>query len=223
MNKYEIVRSIEDFAPLETQESWDASGWIVDLPEPEVNKVLFALTVTDDIVEQAVKNDCNMIISHHPLFYVPFKYRGINIYCAHTNLDKARGGTTDVLVRALHFESQYYNDFIRIVTLENEMSIEFLKLKLLPISPHLRIVNNKKVKTIRTIGFCAGSGSEFINDTPCDAFVTGDLKYHTAMESKKVVYDIGHFESEILSVGLLKDLSGVNEKGILADEESPFN
>lgn len=119
MNKYEIVRSIEDFAPLETQESWDASGWIVDLPEPEVNKVLFALTVTDDIVEQAVKNDCNMIISHHPLFYVPFKYRGINIYCAHTNLDKARGGTTDVLVRALHFESQYYNDFIRIVTLEN--------------------------------------------------------------------------------------------------------
>lgn len=103
------------------------------------------------------------------------------------------------------------------------MSIEFLKLKLLPISPHLRIVNNKKVKTIRTIGFCAGSGSEFINDTPCDAFVTGDLKYHTAMESKKVVYDIGHFESEILSVGLLKDLSGVNEKGILADEESPFN
>lgn len=223
MNKYEIVRSIEDFAPLETQESWDASGWVVDLPEPEVNKVLFALTVTDDIVEQAVKNDCNMIISHHPLFYVPFKYRGINIYCAHTNLDKARGGTTDVLVRALHFESQYYNDFIRIVTLENEMSIEFLKLKLLPISPHLRIVNNKKIKTIRTIGFCAGSGSEFINDTPCDAFVTGDLKYHTAMESKKVVYDIGHFESEILSVGLLKDLSGVNEKGILADEESPFN
>lgn len=223
MNKYEIVRSIEDFAPLETQESWDASGWVVDLPEPEVNKVLFALTVTDDIVEQAVKNDCNMIVSHHPLFYVPFKYRGINIYCAHTNLDKARGGTTDILVRALHFESQYYNDFIRIVTLENEMSIEFLKLKLLPISPHLRIVNNKKIKTIRTIGFCAGSGSEFINDTPCDAFVTGDLKYHTAMESKKVVYDIGHFESEILSVGLLKDLSGVNEKGILADEESPFN
>ena len=82
---------------------------------------------------------------------------------------------------------------------------------------------NKKVKTIKTIGFCAGSGSEFISSTPCDAFVTGDLKYHTAVESDKVIYDIGHFESEIMSVELLKELSGVNEKGIIAYEESPFS
>ena len=74
------------------------------------------------------------------------------------------------------------------------------------------------------MGFCAGSGSEFINSTPCDAFVTGDLKYHTAVESEKVIYDIGHFESEILSVKFLKQLSGIDEKrGVLADEESPFN
>lgn len=223
MNKYEIVKNIEDFAPLETQEAWDASGWVVDTAEPEVNKVLFALTVTDDVVEQAVKNDCDMIISHHPLFYIPLRYRGINIYCAHTNLDKAQGGTTDTLIKSLHLEGKYHNEFVRIVTLDNEMSVEFLKLKLLPISPRLRIINNKKVKTIRTIGFCAGAGSEFINTTPCDAFVTGDLKYHTAIETTKVVYDIGHFESEIVSVGLLKDLSCVNEKGVLADEESPFS
>ena len=103
------------------------------------------------------------------------------------------------------------------------MSVEFLKLKLLPISPHLRIVNNKKVRTIKTIGFCAGSGSEFIKDTPCDAFVTGDIKYHTAIESNKVIYDIGHFESEILSVELLKTLSATGENGVIAYEESPFS
>ena len=223
MNKYEIVKNIEDFAPLHTQEEWDASGWIVDLPEAEVSKIMFALTVTEDVLEQAVKNGCNMIISHHPMFFVPWKYRNINIYCAHTNLDKATGGTTDVLVKALHLEGHYYNDFVRVVDLENEMSVEFLKLKLLPISPRLRIINNKKVKTIKTIGFCAGSGSEFISSTPCDAFVTGDLKYHTAIETNKVVYDIGHFESEVISVGLLKELSGVNEKGVIAYEESPFS
>lgn len=223
MNKYEIVKRIEEFAPLETQEPWDASGWIVDLEEAEVNKVLFALTVTEDVLEQAVKNGCNMIISHHPMFFVPWKYRRINIYCAHTNLDKANGGTTDTLLQTLHISGKYYNDFVRIVELENEMSVEFLKLKLLPISPRLRIVNNKKVKTIRKIAFCAGSGSEFIKEVPCDAFVTGDLKYHIAIESDKVIYDIGHFESEISSVGLLKNLSGVNEKGIIAYEESPFN
>lgn len=222
MNKYEIVKNIENFAPLNTQEEWDASGWVVDLPNTEVNKVMFALTVTDDILNQALKSGCDMIISHHPMFFVPFKFSRINIYCAHTNLDKANGGTTDYLIKALHLSSNSYNDFVRIVTLENEMSVEFLKLKLLPISPRLRIVNNNRVKTIKTIGFCAGSGSEFIKSTPCDAFVTGDLKYHTAVESDKVIYDIGHFESEILSVKLLKELSDVNEKGVIADEESPF-
>lgn len=223
MNKYDVIRKIEEFAPLETQESWDASGWIVDLPDPEVSKIMFALTVTEDVLQQAVKNGCNMIISHHPMFFVPWKFCNINIYCAHTNLDKANGGTTDRLVKALHLDSRSFNDFVRIVELDNDMSVEFMKLKLLPISPHLRIVNTKKVKTIKTIGFCAGSGSEFISSTPCDAFVTGDLKYHTAVEAGKVIYDIGHFESEIMSVELLKELSEVGDKGVLANEESPFS
>ena len=222
MNKYDIVKKIETFAPLETQESWDASGWVVDLENSEVNKVLFALTVTDNVFEQAVKLGCDMIISHHPMFFVPFKYRGINIYSAHTNLDKAIGGTTDLLLKALHFEGKPYNDFVRIVEFDNEMGVGYLKLKLLPISPHMRIVNNNDVKTIRRIGFCAGSGSEFINDTPCDAFVTGDLKYHTAVETNKVIFDIGHFESEIFTAEFLKKLTEVNDKGILADEKSPF-
>lgn len=222
MNKYEIVKRIEDFAPLETQEKWDSSGWIVEKESDEVNKVLFALTITDDIFNQAVKNGCDMIISHHPLFFVPFKYQSINIYCAHTNFDKAKGGTTDTLLHVLHLEGKPFGDFVRIVELENETSIEYLKLKLLPVSPHLRIANTKEVKTIKTVGFCAGSGSEFISETPCDAFVTGDLKFHCAVECNKVVYDIGHFESEIPSVKVLKEISGVGDKGILADEKSPF-
>ena len=223
MNKYEIVKKIENFAPLETQEIWDASGWIVDLENPEVNKVMFALTITDNVFEQAIKHKCDLIISHHPLFFVPFRYRKINLYCAHTNMDKAKGGTTDLLLNAIRYTGKEFGDFVRIVEFETEMSVEFLKLKLLPISPHLRIVNNKKIKGIKTIGFCAGSGSEFIEKTPCDAFVTGDIKYHTAVETNKVIYDIGHFESEIMSISLLKDLTGIGEKGILANEESPFS
>lgn len=222
MNKYEIIKKIENFAPLDTQEKWDTSGWIVETAKEEVNKILFALTITPNTYSQAIKNDCDMIISHHPLFYVPIEYKKINIYCAHTNFDKADGGTTDILLKKLHLQGKKYNDFVRIVNLENEMSVEFLKLKLLPIAPHLRIVNNNEKRTIKTIGICAGSGSEFINETPCDAYITGDLKYHTAIETNKIVYDIGHFESEILSVPFLKELTEVNEKGIIADEESPF-
>ena len=222
MNKYEIVKKIEKFAPLETQEKWDASGWIVDLPNKDINKILFALTITPDIIKQAENNECDLIISHHPLFFVPLEYRRINMYCAHTSLDKANGGTTDLILEKLNFEGKSVSDFVRIVNLEKEITIEDLKKRLLKISPKLRYVNNTGFEKIKTLGFCAGSGSEFINEVECDAFITGDLKFHTAVESNKVVFDIGHFESEIFAVELLKNLTEVGEKGIIANEKSPF-
>lgn len=220
MNKYEIVQKIEDFAPLDTQEKWDASGWIVDLEGASVSKILFALTITDKIVEQAISKGCDMIISHHPLFFVPFEYRKINMYCAHTNLDRAEGGTTDLILEELGLKKSYNDDFVRVVELETPLGVEELRAKLLKISPKLRYINNLGAETVKTIGFCAGSGSEFIGQT--DAFVTGDLKFHTAVEAKKVVFDIGHFESEIFAPKLLKGLTGVGENGVVADEKSPF-
>ena len=161
-----------------------------------------------------------MIISHHPLFFVPFEYKKINMYCAHTNLDRAEGGTTDLIIHELGFIKTYNDDFVRVVELKNPISVEELKNKLLKISPKLRYVNNYNAKEVKTIGFCAGSGSEFIGQT--DAFVTGDLKFHTAVEAKKVVFDIGHFESEIFAPKLLKKITEVGEKGVIADEKSPF-
>ena len=218
MNKYEIVQKIEKFAPLETQESWDASGWIVEHPNPEVSKIMFALTITDKIFEQALQCGCDMIISHHPLFFVPLKYKKINMYCAHTNLDRAEGGTTDLILNKLGFKNSKNEDFVRIVELDKPITVEELRKKLLKISPKLRYINNNDVKEIKTIGFCAGSGSEFIGKT--DAFVTGDVKFHTAVEAKCVVFDIGHFESEIFAPKLLKKLADV--EGVIADEKSPF-
>ncbi len=220
MNKYELVRKIEEFAPLDTQESWDSSGWGVDLEGEEVNKILFALTITDDVVRQAKEKNCNMIISHHPLFFVPFEYKDINIYSAHTNLDRAEGGTSDLIIEKLGFTKTRNNDFVRIVELEEEITVEELKNRLMEISPKLRYVNNQGTKTVRTIGFCAGSGSEFIGQT--DAFVTGDVKFHTALDAKKVVFDIGHFESEIFAPELLKKITNVGDNGVIADEKSPF-
>ena len=223
MNKYDIVKKIEAFAPLETQEKWDASGWIVETGNQEVEKVLFALTISLDIVLQAKNKGCDMIISHHPLFFVPLEYKYINMYCAHTNFDKAAGGTTDLLLKTLGLKGVPFSEFVRIVNLEREICVENLKQKLLKISPNLRYVNNNKVKTIKTIGFCAGSGSEFIDETPCDAFVTGDLKFHTAIETNKVVFDIGHFESEIFVSEALKNLAEIDDTdAFIADEKSPF-
>lgn len=220
MNKYEIVQKIEKFAPLDTQESWDASGWIVEQKGENVNKIMFALTITDNVVGQAIQQGCDMIISHHPLFFVPLEYRKINMYCAHTNLDRAEGGTTDLIIKELGFKKSYNDDFVRVVELDKPIDVLELKNKLLVISPKLRYVNNLGVEKVKSIGFCAGSGAEFIGKT--DAFVTGDLKFHTALDAKKVVFDIGHFESEIFAPKLLKKVTDVGDKGVIANEKSPF-
>ncbi len=222
MNKYDIAEKIEEFAPLETQEKWDCSGWGINTKKQEVHKILFALTVTDKIVNQAREKNCDMIISHHPLFFVPFDWKDIDIYSAHTNLDKAEGGTTDILIEKLGFKKTESYEFVRIVRLENPITINELKEKLLRISPKLRYINNFDKNTIKSIGFCAGSGSEFIRETNTDAFVTGDLKFHTALESKQIVFDIGHFESEVFSKELLKNITNVCDNGVIADEKSPF-
>ena len=222
MNKYEIVQKIEKFAPLDTQEKWDVSGWLVDNEIVEVNRILFCLTVTDKIIEQAAEKNCEMIISHHPLFFVPLKYKNINIYSAHTNLDRAEGGTTDALIKKLGFTKTENQDFVRIVKLNTSINTDELLNKLKRISPKLRYVNNNNQTSIKTIAFCAGSGSEFINETDADAFVTGDLKFHTAIESNKIVFDIGHFESEIFAPEILKNITQVGDMGIIADEKSPF-
>lgn len=222
MDKYEIVKKIEKFAPLETQEKWDCSGWGVNNEQNEIDKILFCLTVTDNIIYQAREKNCDMIISHHPLFYVPIEWKDINIYSAHTNLDLAEGGTTDTLIKKLGFKKSENQGFVRIVRLDENISKKELRQKLLKFSPKLRYVNNFNQTEVKTIGFCAGSGSEFVNETECDAFVTGDLKFHTALELNKLTFDIGHFESEIFAPELLKEITQVEERGIIADEKSPF-
>ena len=237
MEKSEIVRKIEDFAPLETQEKWDCSGWLVETNNQDVKKIMLCLTVTDDVVHQAKTHGCDMIVSHHPLFKINCHSELVSeslrpltdVYCAHTNLDKANGGTTDTLVntifakRGVTCQTPQDNDFLRYV--EVEISVDELLENLKTISPNLRYVNNFGTKTLKKIAFCAGSGTEFIQEAfenGADAFVTGDLKFHTALDSTIVVFDIGHFESEILVLPVFEQIIGDEVEYVYAKEMSPF-
>ena len=210
MDKYEIAKKIENFAPLELAESWDCSGWGVDSSVSEIEKVMLCLTVSDDIVKQAKDQNCQMIISHHPLFFVPLAWKDINIYSAHTNMDRAEGGTTDTLIKAIGLEkSCNIGDFTRLVTLDKEIDIKDFVNLIKKISPNLR----------------AGSGSEFIQEAfeyGADALVTGDLKFHTALDSPIILFDLGHFESEIMVLDVFEKILNSSVCIIKAREKSPF-
>jgi len=66
-------------------------------------------------------------------------------------------------------------------------------------------------RTVTTVAVCGGAGSHLISSaarTSADAFITGDIKYHTFTEApgEMLVADIGHYESEKFSLEILYDL-----------------
>lgn len=236
MNKYLLTKRIENFAPTETAEPWDCVGFMVETTKTEVSKVMICLTPTDEVINQAISENCDMIVSHHPMFYVNFA-KGlldennspqIDIYSAHTNMDKANGGTTDTIINVLglkNVQKQNNHDFLRKVELPNPINVEDFVKQLLKISPNLRYVNNKKVTKISKIFFCAGSGADFIQEAKslgADCLVTADLKFHTALDSDIIVFDLGHFESEILIREVLKNIIGNDVEIVFANEVCPF-
>ncbi len=115
-----IMKIIESLAPKKYALEMDNIGLQVGNPNNEINKILVALNVSNEVVEEAIAKGCGMIVSHHPLIFnkissvrndlyigeVLYKLikNDINVYCAHTNLDIAPGGVNDVLAKELNLE-----------------------------------------------------------------------------------------------------------------------
>lgn len=112
-----IVNAIEAYANPSLQEQWDNTGMQVGRAQAECTGVLFCLDVTPAIVEEAVALGCNLIVSHHPLFFKPVRHltgatlventamlaieAGVAIYSTHTAADSARGGVSYLMAERL--------------------------------------------------------------------------------------------------------------------------
>ena len=69
----EIIDTIEAFAPLVYQESYDNAGLQVGNTEDTVTAVLITLDVTEAILDEAIERGCNLIVAHHPLIFSGLK------------------------------------------------------------------------------------------------------------------------------------------------------
>lgn len=117
VNGHEIIQLFEQFAPKKYAMEGDKIGLQIGRLNKQVSKVLIALDVVEEVVDEAIKNDCQLIIAHHPLIYRPLQKittdstygriieklikHDIAVYAAHTNLDVAKGGVNDLLADAL--------------------------------------------------------------------------------------------------------------------------
>ncbi|MDT8309027.1 MAG: Nif3-like dinuclear metal center hexameric protein [Bacteroidales bacterium] len=68
-----IIRALEHIAPLAQQEEYDNSGLIYGDKETEISSALLALDVSEEVIDEAIRNGHNLIISHHPLIFEEFK------------------------------------------------------------------------------------------------------------------------------------------------------
>ena len=103
MKLKEITNIIEKWAPLEWAEDFDNVGLLIGDPSSIVNKAIITIDTLENVVDEAIENNCDLIISFHPIIFDGLKKvsnknyvervvtkaikNNINIYAIHTNLD----------------------------------------------------------------------------------------------------------------------------------------
>ncbi len=115
----DVAKVIEDLAPLATAESWDNVGLLLGDRKQVVKRITLSLDFDDQALDLAIKQDCQLIVTHHPVIFPTIdritsdsratdrilraSRAGIAIYSAHTNLDACPGGVNDALAAVLGF------------------------------------------------------------------------------------------------------------------------
>lgn len=113
----DVTQELEKLAPLSYQEDYDNAGLLVGDPLEEVSGVLISLDVTEEVVEEAKRKNCNMIVAHHPIIFKGLKklngknyvertiikaiQYNIAIYATHTNLDHVSQGVNRMIADRL--------------------------------------------------------------------------------------------------------------------------
>lgn len=117
----EVVSALERFAPLPFQEDFDNAGLQVGLTEADISGALLCLDVTEAVVDEAISERCNLIVSHHPLiFHKLSRISGddyvqrtvakaikndIVIVAMHTNMDEVSGGVNFKMAEKMGLEA----------------------------------------------------------------------------------------------------------------------
>ncbi|MCL2413737.1 MAG: Nif3-like dinuclear metal center hexameric protein [Bacteroidales bacterium] len=226
----EIAKCIETIAPLNIQESWDNCGLLVGHPDDDVSKILLCLDITEDVLQEAISEKCDLIISHHPMIFFGLKkiytnslvYKAIQnkiaVYCAHTNIDSAHFGVSTILgeklglknLRALKKNAVDENYGMGVVGEFETALSELVFLDLVKKTCQIPFVKHSRLsgKPIKTVALCGGGGSELREDAiaqNADTYVSSDFKhfeYHT-INTPLLLVDAGHFETEQFAVDIL--------------------
>lgn len=234
----EIYAFLNELSPFETQADWDNSGLLLGSFEDEIEKIYLSLDLDESLIDNADKNV--LFITHHPLIFKPLKdlananypkallkkmiCKNQSLISLHTNYDLSHLNAY-FTEQILGFKIVKKDEFIIYADIDmkfNEL-IAYIKNK----------VKAKIVKTsfagkeyIQRLAICTGSGGDLIEKVEADCFLSGDFKYHQALNAlcnNLSLIDIGHYESEsCFANSLAQDLQNLPIKVIISAFKNPF-
>lgn len=190
----DIVNIIENQAPLALQEDYDNAGLLLGSMNQTIKGVLVCLDITEKVIDEAIMNQLDMIVSHHPLIFKGLKRisgtndqerviikaikNNIAIYAAHTNLDHIEHGVSGIIADK--------------IGLKNRKILSPLKAKLLKL---ITFVPNSHADEVRTALFAAGAG-EIGNYSACSYNIEGFGTFKANEEANPHVGAVGQLHRE---------------------------
>lgn len=252
MTGHDLKAYINQFHPEKNAFEWDHVGLQIGSLNQKITKLMITLDVTLEVVNQAIKEGANTILSHHPLFFNPMQtintdiVKGklikllldhkIMVYSAHTNYDVSPTGMNQVLAETLLLDDIKVLDeddirpMGRIGKLSVPMNlgdfIDYIKAQL-----NLNNVSliGSRTKPIQTVAISGGSGSHHYmaaKKKKADVYLTGDITYHVALDmidAKMFAIDIGHFAEHLFKQSLKEDLEAHGFISVVLSKEiSPY-
>lgn len=220
-----ILEKLFEQMPFELAEDYDNVGLLAGSRKTEVSKALCALDLTSRVVDEAVSLGAQLILTHHPILFRGRKNlceddpegamlaklvrARIALIAMHTNFDSAEFGVNDALADALGLKN--------VVSLEGGMRIgDIEETSLASLAGD---VENKlggvvrrygeSGRLLRRVAVMGGSGGGYGSialNAGADAFVTGEVGYHSALDlydRGMCVLEAGHAATELPAVTLL--------------------
>ena len=194
MKIYEVTKALENWAPPVLQESYDNSGLICGDAGWEFRKAIICLDCLEAVVDEAVRDNANLIIAHHPIVFSGIKKltgssyiertlikavkHDIAIYALHTNLDHVISGVSFEMATRLGLSD------IRIL---REKSGQLLKLTTFVPAAYQELV--------RTRLFEAGAGNIGKYDS-CSFSAPGSGTFRAGLGANPFVGEIGELHTE---------------------------
>ena len=220
----QVYEEMQRIAPLELAESWDNPGLLVDCGGT-VQKVLVTLDITPEVVEEAARKHCEVIVAHHPVIFSPLKKigpqdvpcqlvrAGISAICMHTNLDAAEGGVNEV--QAGIFGMKNLETFADGCGRVGEIELNSVKGLAYQVQKELAsrcnlpengpavqiklVDNGRMVKRLAVISGAGGSLFEEAIAVGADCLLTGEANHHHAIDAKRLGLSLiaaGHYATE---------------------------